>query len=104
MVCAAVALLLILLGKRMSCSHGCGTFNVNFSRGCLGQAADLEDKLREKELEVERLRMALAKAGVDQSAVAGPEKVRCWHAGPLVKVHCRSALVAGQHRTYETVT
>jgi hypothetical protein len=41
-----------------------------------GQAADLEGKLRERELEVERLRNALAKANVDQSVVAGAEKVR----------------------------
>ena len=40
------------------------------------QAADLEGKLRERELEVERLRTALAKHNVDQSAVAGAEKVR----------------------------
>ena len=40
-----------------------------------GQTQELESKLHEKDLEIERLRAALAKAGVDQSVVPPCEQV-----------------------------
>ena len=38
-----------------------------------GKAVELEDRLRDKELEVEQLRKALAQAGVKQETVASPD-------------------------------
>jgi hypothetical protein len=40
-----------------------------------GKAQELEGKLHEKELEIERLRAALATAGVDQNVVPSTDKV-----------------------------